>query len=101
MWTNGIYLAIDVNYLGITESTIFEMHLGFLIKQGLFDKFVETWEEKKRMINLSLKDRVGVSPRMRNHFDTERFSNVDDFEKRGWSIPLEGWGWCIPVDDMI
>ena len=51
MWTNGIYLAIDIDYLGITESTIFEMHLGFLIKQDLFDKFVETWEEK-RMINL-------------------------------------------------
>ena len=43
---------------------------------------------------------VGVSPWMRNHFDTERFSNVDNFEKRGWSIPLEGRGWCIPVDDI-
>ena len=43
----GIYLAIDIDYLGITESTIFEMHLGFLIKQGLFDIFMEIREEKK------------------------------------------------------
>ena len=42
----GIYLAIGIDYLGITESTIFEMHLDFLIKRDLLDMFIEIRKEE-------------------------------------------------------
>ena len=40
----GIYLTSGIDYLGITESTIFEMHLDFLIKRDLFNIFMEIRE---------------------------------------------------------
>ena len=39
-----IYLAIGIDYLGITKLTIFEMHLDVLIKRDLFDMFMEIRE---------------------------------------------------------
>ena len=46
-WTIRIYLAVGIDYLRIIESIIFEMHLGFLIKRGLFDKLMEVREGEK------------------------------------------------------
>ena len=31
----------------------------------------------------------------------EDFLNIDNFEKYGWSIPLEGQGWSIPKSDIF
>ena len=86
------------------------MHLGFLIKQGLFDKFVETGEEKKEWLICSWKigleyplGRMGLEyPREWEIILTQKdFQILIILEKRDWSIPLERRGWYILVDDMI
>ena len=47
----------------IAESIIFEIHLGLLIKQGLFDTFMRVQEGENYRVRVSLwKGRVGVSP---------------------------------------
>ena len=89
------------------------MHLGFLIKRGLFDIFMKVLKEenfnysykvevflqkdgvgvfpwmannfdKGRLLNLdNLTSEFGVSPWMTNHFDRGRIFNLDNFEKQG------------------
>ena len=36
---------------------------------------------------------------MTNNFDKKGFLNLDNFEKRGWSIPAEGQGQSIAKSD--